>query len=76
MLSALWRAVLHRGLEEARARLVVDSLTHWLVTRISLRALTPLAWQHYRNVSAYDAFYVAVARTYGFSLLFARIPCI
>lgn len=71
VLSALRRGVLRGVLEETRAMLVVESLAHWPVDRISHRELVPLAWQYYQNVSAYDAFYVAVARAYGLPLLTA-----
>ena len=39
--------------------MVIADLTHWPVDRISHRSLAALAWQHHRNVSAYEAFYVA-----------------
>ena len=71
VVSALRRAVLSGRLEEARAQMVVDDLTHWPVDRISHRSLAALAWQHHRNVSAYDAFYVAAARAHGLPLLTA-----
>ena len=71
VLSVLRRAVLNGCLEEARARMVVEDLAHWPVDRISHRALAPLAWRYHRNVSAYDAFYVAAARAHGLPLLTA-----
>ena len=71
VVSVLRRAVLSGRLEEARARMVVADLTHWPVDRISHRSLAALAWQHHRNVSAYDAFYVAAARAHGLPLLTA-----
>ena len=71
VLSVLRRAVLNGHLEEPRARMVVEDLAHWPVDRISHRALAPLAWQYHRNVSAYDALYVAAARVHGFALLTA-----
>ena len=71
VVSALRRAVLSGRLEEARAQMVVDDLTHWPVDRISHRSLAPLAWQYHRNISAYDAFYVAAARAHGLPLLTA-----
>ena len=63
--------VLTRRLEAKRAQMVVDDLIAWPVDRISHRDLALLAWQHRRNVSAYDAFYVAAARAYGLPLLTA-----
>ena len=71
VLSVLRRAVLNGHLEEARALMVVEDLEHWAVDRISHRSLGRLAWQHHRNISAYDAFYVAAARVHGIPLLTA-----
>ena len=71
VLSVLRRGVLRGVIEEARALMVVDDLAQWPVDRISHRALARLAWQYYHNVSAYDAFYVATARSYGLPLLTA-----
>jgi predicted nucleic acid-binding protein len=73
-LSALRRSVLHRRLEESRARIAIDDLCHWPVDRIPHKELVPLAWQYRQNVSAYDAFYVAVARLHGIPLLTADGP--
>jgi predicted nucleic acid-binding protein len=70
-LSALRRAVLSGRLDEARAEMAVDDLTHWPVDRISHQSLGRLAWSYYQNVSACDAFYVAAARAHGLSLLTA-----
>ena len=71
VLSTLRRSVLRGALEETRAMIVVESLAHWPVRRVSHRDLVPVAWQYYQNVSAYDAFYVAAARAYGLPLLTA-----
>ena len=71
ILSVLRRAVLGGRLEEARAQMVIDDLLLWPVDRISHRSLAPLAWQYYRNVSAYDAFYVAAARARDLPLITA-----
>ena len=71
ILSVLRRAVLGGRLEEARAQMVIDDLLLWPVDRISHRSLAPLAWQYYRNVSAYDAFYVAAARAQDLPLITA-----
>ena len=51
--------------------MVIDDLLRWPVDRISHRFLAPLAWQYHRNVSAYDAFYVAAARAQGLPLITA-----
>ena len=69
VLSALRRLVALGQIEEGRAQMALDVLVRWPVRRISHRSLVPLAWQLHRNVSAYDALYVAVARTRGFPLI-------
>ena len=71
VLSVLRRAVLKGHLQEARAQMVVNDLAHWPVDRISHRSLASLAWRYHRNVSAYDAFYVAAARAHGLPLITA-----
>lgn len=71
VVSALRRAVLSGRLQEARARIVLDDLAFWPVDRIPHKSLVGLAWQHHRNVSAYDAVYVAVAHAYDLPLLTA-----
>ena len=71
VLSVLRRAVLNGHLEEARALMVIEDLEHWPVDRISHRSLGRLAWRHHRNLSAYDAFYVAVASAHAIPLLTA-----
>ena len=69
VLSVLRREVLGGRLEEARARAAIDDLLVWPIERISHRSLAPLAWEHYQNISAYDAFYVAAARARDLPLL-------
>lgn len=54
-------AVLTGRLEEARAVMALSDLAIWPIDRISDRALAMSAWQHYSNVGAYDAFYIATA---------------
>ena len=71
VMSGLRRAVHAGRLTDERAVLAIDALTHWPVRRIASRALAPAAWQHHRNVTAYDAFYVAAASTLGAPLLTA-----
>ncbi len=71
VLSVLRRAVLRRRLDEMRARTAVNDLSHWPLYRIAHRELAPFAWRYYQNVSAYDAFYVAVAHLHGIPLLTA-----
>ncbi len=71
VMSVLRRAVLKGYLQEARAQMVIDDLSHWPVGRISHRSLVTWAWRYHRNVSAYDAFYVAAARAHGLPLMTA-----
>jgi predicted nucleic acid-binding protein len=67
--SVVRRAVLHKGLGEDRAWLALSDLSDWPIDRISHSILIKEAWRHRHNVSAYDAFYVAVARLYDAPLL-------
>ena len=71
VMSVLRRAVLTGRLEEARAVMALNDLAVWPNDRISHRTLAVSAWQHYSNISAYDAFYVAAARATGVPLLTA-----
>jgi predicted nucleic acid-binding protein len=69
VLSVLRRAVLRQQLAEQRAWLALEDLLAWPIERIAHPVLLQEAWRHRHNVSAYDAFYVAVARIYEASLL-------
>ncbi len=71
VLSVLRKTVLAGRLEEERARMAVDDLVRWPVVRVRHRELARRAWTHHRNVTAYDALYVACARLYGLPLLTA-----
>ena len=71
VMPVLSRAVLTGRLEEARAVMALNDLAAWPIDRISHRTLAVTDWQHYRNISAYDAFYVATARAAGVPLLTA-----
>lgn len=71
VVSALRKAVLLGRLDESRALSAVTDLRQWPVDRISHQALAHQAWRYRHNVSAYDAFYVATARSYGVPLLTA-----
>ena len=71
VMPVLSRAVLTGRLEEARAVMALNDLAAWPIDRISHRTLAVSAWQHYSNISAYDAFYVATARAAGVPLLTA-----
>ena len=44
-------------------------LQRWDIERISHRHIIPLAWQYLNNLTAYDALYVAAARSTGLPLL-------
>jgi predicted nucleic acid-binding protein len=74
VLSVLRRALLQGRLEEHRARLALEDLGGWPVDRIAHAGLLREAWKHRHNVSAFDAFYVAVAKLYDAPLLTADGP--
>ena len=71
VLSVMRREVLGGRLDPARARAVIEGMSAWPVERIPHRVLASLAWEHYRNISAYDALYVAAAQLYQLPLLTA-----
>ena len=71
VLSVLRREVLTGYLDPVKALTIIEEMSAWPVERVPHRALAALAWEHYRNVSAYDALYVATARLYGIPLLTA-----
>jgi predicted nucleic acid-binding protein len=74
VMSVLRRAVLQKKIEEHRARLALEDLGDWPLNRISHSVLLREAWKHRHNVSAYDAFYVAVAKLHEAPLLTADGP--
>ena len=74
VLSVLRRAVLRGQLTEQRALVAIEDLVDWSIDRIPHTFLIGAAWQHRNNVSAYDVFYVAVARLSSASLLTADGP--
>lgn len=74
VLAVLRREVLAGRLDEARATEAVDDLTRWSVERIAHGSLLSVAWSLRRNVSAYDALYVAAARARDAALLTADGP--
>jgi predicted nucleic acid-binding protein len=74
VLSVFRRAVLRRELREERALRAIDDLISWPIDRIPHKSLVWTAWQHRNNVTAYDAFYVAVARLSNASLITADGP--
>jgi predicted nucleic acid-binding protein len=69
VLSVMRRAVLQGRLPEARAWSALEDLSDWPIDRVPHSTLTREAWRHRHNVTAYDAFYVAVARLYQTPLL-------
>ena len=74
VMSALRGGVLRRELDSARAVALLEELRNLPIERVPHRDLIALAWEHYQNVSAYDALYVALARQRGFTLLTADEP--
>ena len=74
VLSVFRRAVLRHELREERALRAIDDLMDWPIDRIPHKSLVWTAWQHRNNVTAYDAFYVAVARLSNASLITADGP--
>ena len=74
VLSVLRRALLQKKIEEHRARLALEDLGAWPVDRIPHSTLLREAWKHRHNVSAFGAFYVAVAKLYEAPLLTADGP--
>jgi predicted nucleic acid-binding protein len=64
---------LERGgrLTSARAGLAVSGLVRMPIRRWSLAALAPQAWELRHRLSAYDAFYAALARIAGAPVLTA-----
>ena len=71
IVNVLRRAVLRGRLEEERALMAIDDLALWPVERLPHREFARSAWQYRHNVSAYDAFYVAVADALALPLLTA-----
>jgi predicted nucleic acid-binding protein len=74
VLAVLRRAHLAGRLGEARAREATRDLCDWPVRRLTHRPLLALAWSLRKNLSAYDALYVAAARLYDAHLLTADGP--
>lgn len=69
VLSVLRRAVLRKKISESRAVTALHDLVCWPVTRIPHVDLVWEAWKHRKNVTAYDAFYVAAARVHKMPLI-------
>ena len=74
VLAVLRRTELAGRLSDARAREAVADLCEWPLRRLSHGPLLPLAWSYRKNLSAYDALYVAAARLHDAHLLTADGP--
>ena len=74
VLAVLRRAHLAGRLRETRAREAILDLCDWPVRRLAHRPLVPVAWSFRRNLSAYDALYVAAAVLHDAHLLTADGP--
>lgn len=71
VMSALRSQIMSRRIDEAQALEALDRLAAMPISRIPYRPLIRSAWQHYQNVSVYDALYVALARANDATLITA-----
>ena len=71
VMAVFRRSVLRRELDAARVEALLVELRALPIERVSHESLLLMAWEHYQNVSASDALYVALARRRGFTLLTA-----
>ena len=69
VLSVLRRAMRQRRLTDSRAQAAIQDLRDWPVTRVKHADLLFMAWRHRHRVTAYDAMYVALAKTLDTTLL-------
>ena len=69
VMSALRSRVLQGLINEAQAFTALADLDAMPVERISSRTLIPMAWGYYHNITAYDALYIAAAKTHGATVL-------
>ena len=69
VLSTLRRGVLADTVPETDAAAAVQRLINAPITRHSHSALVTEAWRYRHNVSAYDAFYLALARKHELPLI-------
>jgi predicted nucleic acid-binding protein len=74
VLAVLRREVLAGRLQERRASEAVDDLRAWGIERVAHRLLLAEAWSLRGHVTAYDALYVAAARTHHAALVTADGP--
>ena len=83
VVSIARRNVRLKLLSPERASIVIESLQTWPIERVGAQTLVSLIWSLRNNLSAYDAFYVAVAEQSGGTLLTLdnklanspRLPC-
>lgn len=61
VMAVFRRSVLRRELDAARAEALLVELRALPIERVSHESLLLMAWEHYQNVSASDALYVAHA---------------
>ena len=69
VVSVLRREVIRGRLEEKAALAAINELVRWNVDRVSHHTIALLAWRHHKNVSAYDALYVATAVKFDLPVL-------
>jgi predicted nucleic acid-binding protein len=74
VLAVLRRLVRSKRVDGPRAEKALEDLRDWDLERVAHRTLLADAWAVRENVSGYDAFYVALARRLGVSLLTADGP--
>lgn len=74
VLAVLRRAVVSKGLADKRAGEAIDDLGAWPVERIPHKGLLREAWSFRRNVTGYDAFYLATAKVKAATLITADGP--
>ncbi len=71
ILSALRASVLRDEISLERAVTAMNELEDWGVVRVSHEGLLRPTWNYYRNVSPYDAIYLAVAADLGIGVITA-----
>ena len=69
VLSALRNSVLRNKLSNEAALAAIGELEKLRVQRISHEGLAELTWQYHRNVSIYDAIYLATAKDWNLEIL-------
>jgi predicted nucleic acid-binding protein len=74
VLSVVRREVAAKRLPETRAHEAIEDLRDWGVERLSHRSLLMAAWRFRKNVSGYDALYLAAAEACTAPVLTADGP--